>query len=62
VSAEKKPASPKPYVVPKIPTSAELLEAVRRMTPQEAQQALRYRVVPISWEPGRVTYEIGTTR
>lgn len=56
MSAEKKPASPKPYVVPKIPTSAELLEAVRRMTPQEAQQALRYRVVPISWEPGRVTY------
>lgn len=51
-----KAAPRKSFVVPKIPTSAELLEAIKRMTPQEAQQALRHRIVPISWEPGRVTY------
>ena len=26
------------------------------MTPAEAQQAMRHRVVPISWEPGRIAY------
>lgn len=26
------------------------------MTPAEAQQAMRHRVLPISWEPGRITY------
>lgn len=56
VSAGKKPATPKPYVMPKIPSSAELQEAVKRMTSKEAQQALRHRVMPISWEPGRVTF------
>ena len=54
--AGRKPVTPKPYVMPKIPSSAELQEAVKRMTSQEAQQALRHRVMPISWEPGRVTY------
>ncbi len=55
-SADKRPESAKLFVVPKIPTRAELAEAIKRMTPLEAQQALRHRVVPISWEPGRTTF------
>lgn len=44
------------YVLPAIPTTAELQEAVARMTPAEAQQAFRHRVLPIAWEPGRTSY------
>lgn len=53
---DKKTASAKPFVLPVIPTSAQLLEAIQRMTPAEAQQAFRHRVVPISWEPGKTGY------
>ncbi|QIG48893.1 glycosyltransferase [Nordella sp. HKS 07] len=44
------------YVLPAIPTAAELQEAIARMTPSESQQAFRHRVLPIAWEPGRVAY------
>lgn len=44
------------YVLPAIPTTAQLQEAVARMTPSEAQQAFRHRVLPIAWEPGRTAY------
>lgn len=53
---DKKTAPAKPFVLPIIPTSAQLLEAVQRMTPVEAQQAFRHRVLPISWEPGKTGY------
>lgn len=46
----------KSFSLPAIPTSAQLLEAIRRMTPGEAQQAFRHRVLPISWAPGRTGY------
>lgn len=42
--------------MPIIPTSAQLLEAIRRLTPAEAQQAFRHRVLPISWAPGKTGY------
>lgn len=44
------------YALPAIPTTAHLQEAIERMTPSEAQQAYRHRVLPIAWEPGRATY------
>lgn len=44
------------FVLPSIPTSVQLQEAIRRMSPAEAQQAFRHRVLPISWEPGRTSY------
>ncbi len=53
---DRKTASPKKFVLPTIPTSAQLLEAVQRLTPAEAQQALRHRIAPISWEPGKLSY------
>ncbi len=46
----------KSFILPIIPTSAQLLEAIQRMTPNEAQQAFRHRVLPISWEPGKTGY------
>jgi cellulose synthase/poly-beta-1,6-N-acetylglucosamine synthase-like glycosyltransferase len=52
----KKVVPAKSFILPTIPTSAQLLEAIRRMTPNEAQQAFRYRVLPISWEPGKTGY------
>jgi cellulose synthase/poly-beta-1,6-N-acetylglucosamine synthase-like glycosyltransferase len=52
----KKVASPKPFILPTIPTSTQLLEAIQRMTPGEAQQAFRHRVLPISWVPGKTGY------
>jgi cellulose synthase/poly-beta-1,6-N-acetylglucosamine synthase-like glycosyltransferase len=55
-SGDWKPVPPVRHALPTIPTSAQLLEAVQRMTPSEAQQAMRHRVVPISWEPGRITF------
>ena len=51
-----KAASAKPFVLPTVPTSSQLLEAIRRMTPDEAKQAFRHRVLPISWEPGKTFY------
>jgi cellulose synthase/poly-beta-1,6-N-acetylglucosamine synthase-like glycosyltransferase len=42
--------------LPTIPTSVQLQEAIQRMTPSEAQQAFRHRVLPITWEPGKTTY------
>ena len=51
-----KAASAKPFVLPTIPTSSQLLEAIRRLTPDEAKQAFRHRVLPISWEPGKTGY------
>ena len=51
-----KAAPLKSFNLPTIPTSDQLLEAVRRMTPAEAKQAFRYRVLPISWEPGKTGY------
>jgi cellulose synthase/poly-beta-1,6-N-acetylglucosamine synthase-like glycosyltransferase len=42
--------------LPSIPTSPQLLEAIRRMTPAEAQEAFRHRVLPISWAPGKTGY------
>ena len=55
-SGDRKPVSPKKYILPTIPTSAQLLQAIQRMTPAEAQQAFRHRVVPIAWEPGRISF------
>ncbi len=52
----KKAVPAKPFNLPAIPTSAQLLDAVRRMTPSEAQQAFRHRVLPIAWEPGKTGY------
>ena len=52
----KKAAPAKAFVMPIIPTPAQLLEAIQRMTPAEAQQAFRHRVLPISWAPGKITY------
>jgi cellulose synthase/poly-beta-1,6-N-acetylglucosamine synthase-like glycosyltransferase len=52
----RKPAPAKTFILPTIPTSAQLLEAIKRMTPAEAQQAFRHRVLPISWEPGKTGY------
>ena len=52
----KKAVPTKTFILPTIPTSAQLLEAIQRMTPNEAQQAFRYRVLPISWEPGKTGY------
>lgn len=53
---DRKVAPAKPFILPTIPTSAQLLEAIQRMTPAEAQQAFRHRVLPISWEPGKIGY------
>lgn len=44
------------YVLPTIPTTAQLQEAIQRLTPAEAQQAFRHRVLPIAWEPGATRY------
>lgn len=55
-SGNKKAVPAKPFILPTIPTSAQLLEAIRRMTPNEAQQAFRHRILPISWEPGKTGY------
>jgi cellulose synthase/poly-beta-1,6-N-acetylglucosamine synthase-like glycosyltransferase len=44
------------YVLPTIPTTAQLQEAIQRLTPAEAQQACRHRVLPIAWEPGVTRY------
>ena len=44
------------YVLPTIPTTAQLQEAIQRLTPAEAQQACRHRVLPIAWEPGATRY------
>jgi cellulose synthase/poly-beta-1,6-N-acetylglucosamine synthase-like glycosyltransferase len=46
----------KSFILPTIPTSPQLLEAIRRMTPGEAQVAFRHRVLPISWAPGKTGY------
>ena len=51
-----KAAPLKSFNLPTIPTSDQLFEAVRRMTPAEAKQAFRYRVLPISWAPGKTGY------
>jgi cellulose synthase/poly-beta-1,6-N-acetylglucosamine synthase-like glycosyltransferase len=58
----RKPAPARAFTLPTIPTSAQLLEAIKRMTPAEAQQAFRYRVLPISWEPGKTGYVVAGER
>ena len=52
----KKAVPAKSFTLPTIPTSPQLLEAIRRMTPGEAQEAFRHRVLPISWAPGKTGY------
>lgn len=44
------------FVLPDIPTTAQLQEAIHRMSAAEAQQAFRHRVLPIAWQPGRISY------